>query len=1397
MKLFLGKSKKKVSIILALAMVLQMFIPVTMNYASANSGGNLGNIFRDPVLKVNEEEIGLESYIEIKDGMRVELAFNWEIENEVNVESGDYSEITIPPALKFLTNATGPLVGPDGEDVGTYALDGNRLKVVFNDSLKDKDDKKGFVKFGVEFNLEEFEYNSTQIIKFDDPINKEFTVTLKPQNVNTNISKFGKADSEINAKNIDWEIDINGMLDTIENAIVTDKIPEGLELNEDSIEVYKLIVGYTGKKTLGDKVDITPEITGDGFKVTLGGIKNAYRIKYSTKILDYSKSTFTNDAKLFNGDNELGDAKSTVDKVKQGSSIEKGGSPDKHTNPTKVSWIIDVNKSESEITNAKVSDELGQYLKPASNIRIFELKESGGSWNWGDDKTDYFRDTNNGGELKFPISLGDIDKAYRIVYDTEIEYPGIYQKQVVLKNTAILTGENINRGEATKEVTAVRDTLLEKTGAATVNYDTKEIKWTIHVNKANHNITNAVIEDKFGDGLKLKDGTFKIYGSDGKEVAPKDGFPKITENNGGFKIELGNINSYFKIEYITTITDYDKKNYSNNVSLKGGGIDGIVDLPIDKPVTIGNSYSKSTVASGKYDGIVYDGLNYDKKTMSWKVTIKPIKEKITALTITDTFPNNGMKLLPETLKVLKGNTLLEKDKDYAVVDNGHKGFILTFTGALPLEKSDYYVYYKTSFDPDIVKEAGGTLNEKSRYINKVVFSGKTKDANGTEKDINNEGQAYYDIKKDAYNSGKKEGTLRRDDREIDWKVYINYMSQNLGSFTVEDVMTDGQEFKEDTLVVKEYTVKPDGDIVEKDIALENGKDYTVNKTEKGFNVNFINGIEKSYVISYTSKITGISKNNYINTATMPSGRVYESTVTYDNHDDFLVKEGANVNGGRVYTDDVVNWKVTLNQSLSEIKNAVFTDTISSGLVYVDNSFKVYKGQGDNRQLIDTAQYRLEKTPLDNGDMKLKVSFNNEIKDVYTIEYDTVVIATEGKVKNSADFSGDEVKEVPTKTVEYSATQVSSGGGEGVNRGKIKVLKIDGYSKDKLNAEFELYYILNGEKKLVSDGRKSTVNGELEFIRLPYRTYYLKEITAPDGYQLNSDEIEIELNKEVKLVEKTIENYKLGSIKIVKVDSSNETKVLPGAVFEVIDSKGEVVSTLTTGDDGTAKIDNLPFGEYKVVEKKAPEGYRLDSTEHVVKIDKDNSHSTIELKLKNDEIPIIPWEPEEPKGSISIKKVDASDEAKALSGAVFEVRDSKGKVVATLTTGDDGTAKVDNLPLGEYNVVEIKSPVGYKLGGNEKNITIDKDGVLVELKFANEKEKPDKPTEPTEPKEPDKPVKPVDPKKPQKPNNPSYPDGIGGGDDDGELPKTGENSIAFYFGGLMLLALGLVLRKKRM
>ena len=256
-------------------------------------------------------------------------------------------------------------------------------------------------------------------------------------------------------------------------------------------------------------------------------------------------------------------------------------------------------------------------------------------------------------------------------------------------------------------------------------------------------------------------------------------------------------------------------------------------------------------------------------------------------------------------------------------------------------------------------------------------------------------------------------------------------------------------------------------------------------------------------------------------------------------------------------------------------------------------------------------------------------------------------------------------------------------------------------------------------------------------------------------------------------------------------------MLPGAVFEVIDSKGEVVSTLTTGDDGTAKIDNLPFGEYKVVEKKAPEGYRLDSTEHVVKIDKDNSHSTIELKLKNDEIPIIPWEPEEPKGSISIKKVDASDEAKALSGAVFEVRDSKGKVVATLTTGDDGTAKVDNLPLGEYNVVEIKSPVGYKLGGNEKNITIDKDGVLVELKFANEKEKPDKPTEPTEPKEPDKPVKPVDPKKPQKPNNPSYPDGIGGGDDDGELPKTGENSIAFYFGGLMLLALGLVLRKKRM
>ena len=64
------------------------------------------------------------------------------------------------------------------------------------------------------------------------------------------------------------------------------------------------------------------------------------------------------------------------------------------------------------------------------------------------------------------------------------------------------------------------------------------------------------------------------------------------------------------------------------------------------------------------------------------------------------------------------------------------------------------------------------------------------------------------------------------------------------------------------------------------------------------------------------------------------------------------------------------------------------------------------------------------------------------------------------------------------------------------------------------------------------------------------------------------------------------------------------------------------------------------------------------------------------------------------GNVEITKIDKDSKA-PLENVVFEVRDSKGKVVAKVTTDKEGKANVSDLSVGKYKLVETKSLPGYK------------------------------------------------------------------------------------------------------
>lgn len=94
------------------------------------------------------------------------------------------------------------------------------------------------------------------------------------------------------------------------------------------------------------------------------------------------------------------------------------------------------------------------------------------------------------------------------------------------------------------------------------------------------------------------------------------------------------------------------------------------------------------------------------------------------------------------------------------------------------------------------------------------------------------------------------------------------------------------------------------------------------------------------------------------------------------------------------------------------------------------------------------------------------------------------------------------------------------------------------------------------------------------------------------------------------------------------------------------------------------------------------------------------------------------------GAITLTKVDANDDTKKLSGAVFNVKDEKGNVLkftfnntdnmyhldpengdVAVTTGTAGTLTVIGLDLGTYYFEEVQAPEGYSINTTAVNATI--------------------------------------------------------------------------------------------
>ena len=193
-------------------------------------------------------------------------------------------------------------------------------------------------------------------------------------------------------------------------------------------------------------------------------------------------------------------------------------------------------------------------------------------------------------------------------------------------------------------------------------------------------------------------------------------------------------------------------------------------------------------------------------------------------------------------------------------------------------------------------------------------------------------------------------------------------------------------------------------------------------------------------------------------------------------------------------------------------------------------------------------------------------------------------------------------------------------------GTLRLKKIDSETKQPLyGAVFNLYDTKNN---LI--GEYTTDNrGIIEFPKeISAGKYLLKEVKATAGYVLDEIPKTIEV-KSGETLELEIKNEPMrGQIQIMKkaAEANTITKdkagaLLEGAVFEIYNTRLEVVDRITTDSRGQAISKELPMGVYGVKEVTAPDYYFTDGEVFYAELKVDNDLIRFEVKNKPKDVSV--------------------------------------------------------------------------------------------------------------------------------------------------------------------------------
>ena len=174
-------------------------------------------------------------------------------------------------------------------------------------------------------------------------------------------------------------------------------------------------------------------------------------------------------------------------------------------------------------------------------------------------------------------------------------------------------------------------------------------------------------------------------------------------------------------------------------------------------------------------------------------------------------------------------------------------------------------------------------------------------------------------------------------------------------------------------------------------------------------------------------------------------------------------------------------------------------------------------------------------------------------------------------------------------------------------------------------------------------------------------------------------------------------YDLGSLSD-NLDAAYIKNVCTESVLE------ELVGTVTTNATGTAILRNLEFGDYYLVETKAPNGYELNSDPVYFTVNQEGFEAdtnSIKITVPNTRM----------KGTVVLTKTNSEDSTIPVQGATYGLYNSNGTLIYEgLVTNSNGQITVDELEWGSYYFLETERAQGYEINNDKVYFELDPDNV---------------------------------------------------------------------------------------